>query len=406
MSKFKKGTARQHIVTYAALHMRKTQYAINKEQNEVLDSIKSFQEDSKYADFTFDKLPTFVRNVLKSEMVSAGNLGKVIAKNKESGCITHYGIRTNKLSEALEGAFDIATDRNISGILGGKLPSGFDNSVGKSLPILGSKGSFWGTSKPTFLTTLLETVSFSLTEEASDSRSSAILHTFSTPKGFDSFDLEGSMFVSVGDTLKVTVPHSGYSFGGDRLNSKDLRPHDCTSFLEMSAQLTAGGASTPDLYLTKRVLSKQDLVVVNKSWLKSAGGSMVSLFDINTSTPKPGDVWAVRKFSESKAIDSSLGFSGHAGVYLGMDEGNVVTLAYNRDMPHIEGFGLEIREFEDNSKTRDQFWLTRNSKGFKTTIDAYPFNDLSDLSGLVRFADSQLEDIDESKLSGDLDDGI
>ena len=74
-------------------------------------------------------------------------------------------------------------------------------------------------------------------------------------------------------------------------------------------------------------------------------------------------------------------------------------------MTHIEGFGLEIREFEDNSKTRDQFWLTRNSKGFKTTIDAYPFNDLSDLSGLVRFADSQLEDIDELQLSGDLDDG-
>ena len=122
------------------------------------------------------------------------------------------------------------------------------------------------------------------------------------------------MFVSVGDTLKVTVPHSGYSYGGDRLNGKDLRPHDCTSFLEMSAQLTAGGASTPDLYLAKRVLSEQDLVVVNKSWLNTAGGSMVSLFDINTSTPKPGDVWAVRKFSESKAIDSSLGYSGHAGI--------------------------------------------------------------------------------------------
>ena len=31
MSKFKKGIARQHIVNDAALHKRKTQYAINEE---------------------------------------------------------------------------------------------------------------------------------------------------------------------------------------------------------------------------------------------------------------------------------------------------------------------------------------------------------------------------------------
>ena len=399
-----KYTTGQHIITDAALHMRKTQYSMNKEQNDLLDFIKLLQEDSAYADFAFDNLPELVRKTLESEMGSAGNFGIVVTSNKESGCVAHFGIRTNKLSEALEGASIIATDSNISGILGGNFPSGFDNSIGKSLPVLGAKESFWGTSKPTFLTTLLETISFSITGETSDSSASAIFHTFSCPEGFDSTGLEDSIFVNVGDTVKVTVPHSGYSYGGDRLNGKDLRPQDCTSFLEMSAQLTAGGASTPDLYLAKRVLSEQSLVVVDKSWLDSAGGSMVSLFDINTSTPKPGDVWAVRKFNESKAIDSSLGCNGHAGIYLGTDEGNVVTLAYNRDMPHIEGFGLEIREFEDNSETRDQFWLTRNSTSFKPTIDAYPFNDLSDLGGLVHFVDSQMEEKeDESKLSGELE---
>lgn len=404
MSKFKKATTGQHIITDATLHMRKTQYAISKEQTDLLKLIAGFQEDSTYADFTFDNLPEFVRKALKSEMVSAENLSKVVSTNKESGCVAHFGIRTNKLSETLEGTFEIATDRNILGILGENLPSGFDNSVGKSLPILGAEGSFWGASKPTFLTTLLETISFSVTGEISDSSASSIFHTFNCPKGFDSSDLEGSLFVNVGDTVKVTVPHSGYSYGGDRLNGKDLRPQDCTSFLEMSAQLTVGGASTPDLYLAKRVLSEQSLVVVDKSWLDSAGGSMVSLFDINTSTPKPGDVWAVRKFNESRAIDSSLGYSGHAGVYLDIDEGNVVTLAYNRDIPHIEGFGLEIREFEDNSETRDQFWLTRNSKGFNPTIDAYPFNDLSDLGGLVSYVDSHIaEKEEESKLSGELE---
>ena len=344
-------------------------------------------------------------------------MGIVVTSNKEAGCVAHYGIRTNKLSEALEGASILATDSNISGILGGNFPSGFDNSIGESLPVLGAKESFWGTSKPTFLTTLLETIIFSLTGETSDSSyleygylskywyrsKSAIFHTFSCPEGFARNGLEDSIFVNVVDTVKVTVPHSGYSYGGDRLNNKDLRPHDSTSLLEMSAQLTAGGASTADLYLAKRVLSEQSLVGVDKSWLKSAGGSMVSLFDINTSTPKIGDVWAVRKFNESRAIDSSLGYSGHAGVYLASEKGNVVTLAYNRDIPHIEGFGLEIREFEENSETRDQFWLTRKSESFKP-IDAYPFNGLSDLGGLVFFVDHQLEEKEqESKLSGELE---
>lgn len=68
-------------------------------------------------------------------------------------------------------------------------------------------------------------------------------------------------------------------------------------------------------------------------------------------------------------------------------------------MPHIEGFGFESRELEENSETRDQFWLTRNSTNFKSTSDAYPFNDLNDLAGLVSFVDSQIE---ESQLSGEL----
>lgn len=68
-------------------------------------------------------------------------------------------------------------------------------------------------------------------------------------------------------------------------------------------------------------------------------------------------------------------------------------------MPHIEGFGFESRELEENSEIRDQFWLTRNSTNFKSTIDAYPFHDLSDLAGLVSFVDSQTK---ESQLSGEL----
>ena len=49
-----KYTTGQHIITDAAVHMRKTQYAMNAEQNGLLESIRLLQEDPTYADFTFD----------------------------------------------------------------------------------------------------------------------------------------------------------------------------------------------------------------------------------------------------------------------------------------------------------------------------------------------------------------
>jgi hypothetical protein len=75
-------------------------------------------------------------------MEAAGNISKVISKNKESGCIAYFGIGANELIEELKGALNITNDRNISGILGGELPSGFDNNIEKSLPILGTKKVF------------------------------------------------------------------------------------------------------------------------------------------------------------------------------------------------------------------------------------------------------------------------
>lgn len=389
----------EHIVTDAAMHMRKVQYTMHDEQNELLESIKLLAEDPKYAEFTFDNISSDIKKILESEKFSVEHLNKAILANKEKGCTAHIGIRTNKLAEALEGASQIATDTNISLIIEGKLPDNFDNSIDKLLPEIGKIDSFWGTSKPTFLTTLLETVHFSFTKKTSDSNASAILHTFNCPEGFDSSGLSSSMFIYAEELVKVTIPHSGYSFGGDRLNEKCFRPHDCTSFLEMSAQLTAGGASTADLYLAKRVLSKQDLLVVDEGWLKTAGGTMVSLFDINTKTPMPGDVWVTRKFNETSPINLSLGCGGHAGIYLGTDRDNIITLAYNRDMPHVDGFGIEYRRFEENSQTRDQCWLNRNNTDFKISRDAYPFNDLSDLAGLINFVDSQIK---ESELFGEM----
>ena len=79
-------------------------------------AIELLEEDSKYEDFTFDNLPKLVRSVIKSEIASTENLNSIVASNKENGVVAHFGIRTNKLTEALHGAMEIATDKNISNI--------------------------------------------------------------------------------------------------------------------------------------------------------------------------------------------------------------------------------------------------------------------------------------------------
>jgi hypothetical protein len=397
-----KNTIGQQIITDAATHIRKSQYKIQNEQNTLAKKISLFQKNDKYSDFTFDNLSKLVIKKFEIELSSIDFFNKAISSNKQDGCNTGFGVRTNKLFETLTGAEKLATNTNISNVLNGKFIKGFDNSIG-DLPVLGEKGAYWGTSNTTFATTFLKVIHSTIPgKNITDTANSATLHTFLLPEKFDTSLVKSSIFIELPEkgAPELTIPNSGYSYGGDRLNKKEFKPQDCTSFLEVSAQLTQNGASSADLYLAKRVLAKQGLVVVKNDWLDSAGGSMVKLFDLNTDTPQPGDIWARRKFNDKVKIDSSLGFGGHAGIYLGQEKDKIVNLAYNRDMPDMEGFGLEKRVFEKNSKTNDQFWLTRNKKDFVLSGKSYPFKDLSDLVGLTKYIDDNLEKENEISLLG------
>ena len=395
-----KSTTGQQIITNAAMHMRKTQNKIHSEQEQLLSLIKLLQENEEYSDFNFANLAKFVQQSLLNEIESVGAFNKAILANKEAGCITPYGIRTHKLLEILEGTIELATEENIGHLLAGRYVSGYHNEILDVLPTLGQKDEFWGTSKPTFLTTLMTSMYNVITGLGIlNIDDSAMFHTFHLPESFDT-TLVGkpSLFINI-DDFSILTTHSGYSFGGDRLNCKEFRPQDCTSFLEMIVQLPANGASTVDLYLTARSLLKESLPVVDSSWLESAGGQMVKLFDINTKIPKAGDVWTCRKFNEASPLGSSLGYSGHASIYLGRDGEDMVTFAYNRDIPKIEGFGIESRVAEYNPETHFQCLLHRKDTGFTSFQEAYPFKDLGDLFGLTRFVDAQIGpiELDEEK---------
>jgi len=163
---------------------------------------------------------------------------------------------------------------------------------------------------------------------------------------------------------------------------------DCTSFLEKIVQLPNSSGSSADLYLAARYLGKQDISMAPSTWLDSTGGSLVKLFDISE-TPTHGDIVASRSFSTEKPEASSLGNAGHAGLFLGTNEDKIVTLAYNRDMPAIEGFGIELRPFED-STTKRTFFLKRNNIDFVPRNEEHLPFDFRDLNSFVSKIDDEM----------------
>lgn len=363
-------------IVYSAIYsIRSNQWKIQNDQYDLLKSVKLLPES--YPDFTFD------------------NLYKLTAITTQASTFSHcYGIKTNKVFEALNLAFPLTTEENISRVMNGCLPSGYDNSIEKGqLPVLGAKDSYWGTSQATTITAYLRAIYYTVTKEkfgcGSRSDESGIFHTFDLPMDYDSSSVLECSYLHKPDIVwQLTAPHSGYSFGGDRSSIKQFRVEDCTSFLEKIHQLPPSSGSSADLYLAARSLDGQDISMAPSGWLDSTGGALVKLF--NTSrVPDSGDIVASRSFSAEKPQASSLGNAGHAGIFLGNNGGEIVTLAYNRDMPGMEGFGLESRAYED-STTKQTFFLKRNDIDFVPRSEKdLPF-DFRDLNSFVSRIDDEM----------------
>ncbi|MBA2628558.1 MAG: hypothetical protein H0U78_00790 [Rickettsiaceae bacterium] len=387
----KKKDTNSDIVYSAIYSVRSNQWEIQDNQYNLLKSLVSLPE--LYKDFTFDNLGKETVKTITNDLVAITSFNEAI-KAQASVFTPSYGIKTNKIAEALNLALPLTTEGNIGRILGGLLPPGYDNSIEKGvLPTLGAKDAYWGTSKPTTVTTLLRAAYYTVTKEkfgsGSSSDESSIFHTFDLPASYNPVTvLECSYLHKPGSVWQLTVPHSGYSFGGDRASTKQYRAEDCTSFLEKIYQLVPSSGSSADLYLTARTLRAEDVTMAPSNWLESAGGSLVKLFDVSK-TPAPGDIVAARTFSPEKTQASSLGTGGHAGIFLGVDKDEIITIAYNRDMPAMEGFGLESRPFE-NSLTKRTLFLKRTDVDFiHESKDDLSF-DFRDLNSYVSSIDDQL----------------
>lgn len=386
-------------VRKAVEEIRTTQYQIKSDQERILNEIKILHETSP--DFCFDNLLELAGKQINKDLELAQQFNAAI--KPYTGIEIGHGIKFNKLHDIFEliNSEGIISYENMSAILNGNMPSGYDNSITVGeLPALGKENAYWGTSKPTLITAFLDAVRYCIDKksiiEAYDTEESAIFHNFNLPDNVvESVSALGSRFVNQASGNKsytLTIPHSGYSFGGARDSAKKFKPHDCTSFLEQTYALPAKSGSSIDLYLAHLNLGK-DITLNPDGWCESLSGGLVKLFDVSDHKPEPGDIIVTRKYAHngSNSPQDCLKGGGHAAIYIGEEEstGMVTTLAFNRNMPSKEGFGVEVSNFSDSQV---RCFLHRNKNSISSFYheehDQYP--EFTDLEAMVGSYDEQI----------------
>ncbi len=395
----RKSDSQSEFIYSAISHMRKTQHEIRDNQNVVLKLMK--EVPSNFLDYTFDNLARDCREHITKQKVKIFELSKVTSKSKI------HGVNSHKLLEASSGALDFSTDENISALLSGRLPSAYNNDIPTGeLPRLGG-GPYWGTSKPVFVNFTFAVISNFLTGQKINHATigqTSIFHSFPMPEGFVPSEENDIMWLSSQEKLGpkketqyfLTVPHCGYSWGGDRMNfAKLYKPQDCTSFLEMIYSLPPSTASSADLYLAAQSGVGVDPDTIVADWSRSSSGSLVKLFNVNKN-PSHGDIMVARTFNALKP-SGTIGAGGHAGIVLYQESiTDFITLAYNRNMPFMDGFGIEKRTCLNNSE-KQTFFLSR--KPGDIPLLEGPAFDPRDISSYVTAIDKQVNP--ESFLTGE-----
>lgn len=388
----RKSDSQSEFIYSAISHMRKTQHEIRDDQNVVLKLMK--EVPSNFPDFTFDNLARDCREHITKQRVKIAELSKITSKSKI------HGVNSHKLLEVSDGGLDFCTDENISTLLSGRLPSAYNNDISTGeLPRLGV-GPYWGTAKPVFVNFNFGIISNFLTGQKINYATigqSSIFHSFPMPEGFVPNGGNDVMWLSSrASQYFLTVPHCGYSWGGDRTNLKLYRPQDCTSFLEMVYSLPPATASSADLYLAAQSGVGVDPDAIVADWSKTDSGALVKLFNVNKS-PSHGDIMVARTFNALKP-SGTIGSGGHAGIVLYQESGtDFMTLAYNRNMPFMDGFGIEKRTCLNNSE-KQTFFLSRKPDGL-SVLEEYPPFDPRDMASYVSAIDKQISP--EIHLSGE-----
>lgn len=112
-------------IVYSAIYsVRSNQWKIQSDQFDLFESLILLPES--YQDFTFDNLDKETIKTITSDLSGISSFNEAVKAQAEifSHC---YGIKTNKVFEALKLALPLVTEENVSTLMSKTLPSGYDN---------------------------------------------------------------------------------------------------------------------------------------------------------------------------------------------------------------------------------------------------------------------------------------
>lgn len=321
-----------------------------------------------------------------------------------------FPLSTNKVEAAILGAQELSDQLDC--LYDGRVPQGYSFTTRIwDVTVLGTNSlTVYGSSKATFFATALFNLNIALKDFSklqslhfydSSSRNwidrSALAHIVPVPQEvwqkasgtneslFDDFGYSYSDQQSPRGLLTI---HCGYAFGGHRNhprypNGKAYGPQDCSSFM---AKLTR----SPVAFTTADQLCHYRLVhggEVPEPWKQGPEiGPLSELCDpLEVRDPqrdiRPGQILCVRRgFDTDQDPEMKKGFGrgGHTALVLGFQsrgsDSQVVTLAYNRDMPNFEGFGIQAVPLEEPGKK--MMFFSPKGKALTQGTDTIPITSL------------------------------
>ncbi len=363
----------------------------SEELDVVMGQIQNFSE-SDNADVIVRLLGQ--RQLTDIEWVKRLNTALAELSDKEPSEIG-FPLRTNKMLDILVGAENFGQEHTKS-LLAGKVPEGYRyRTTTTETTVLGwNDETIWGNSKGSFLKATALTLAM---QSKNDTRlqewyakegtveSSALVHTIPFPsvlrRQWVAGSSAGASTYYFSDTKTddgLLYIHSGYAFGGHRFETrypigKQYGPEDCSSFVSKILNVSVAFSVADQLCYYRMKLEPE--AFIPPAW--STGPEVVAFTE--TLEPmivrdpqkdiRPGQIYAHCRFDLEKDPDKSLtlGQGKHTTLVLGFKSdganSSVVTLGANRDMPNIEGLGIQEFPLEvEGTNKKILFFSTKGNE--------------------------------------------
>lgn len=287
--------------------------------------------------------------------------------------------RQNQLQKIISGSEDVVKE-HIGNMVKGILPEEFERSLSKMTRLERSKeekiisGSFKTTCFKGAIVTMLaalngERANASMLDLPQKRNKmwadySIVFHTIPLPEKMNTSSIHPDFksftyyYKSAASPARgeLGIPHSGYypDGNGARNPQKSIaNPEDCSSWVFHQALNVNYGVTSYDMmqfFRIKTGVGRADRNYVKNLkyvWLNSAFAPVVVTPNKQTLI-KPGDLLCIRRPEEQGVVvpDEDYGISGHVAIALFATDTYIVALACTRDVPVMEGIGVQKLSLE------------------------------------------------------------